>query len=455
MSTAVAAPQVAWWREPTRAQWTTFLAAWAGWVLDAFDFTIYLLAMADIMKAFGVDAVATSISVWLTLTLRLVGGIGAGWLADRFGRKLPLVISLVWFAVCDGAVAFAPSFWWVIVFRALFGLGMGAQWTAGATLAMENWPQRSKGTASGILQGSWAIGYILAALVYWAVEPTHGWRALFIVAAIPALLALPIWYFVPESEEWRRLAAERRAAPPAPHRPLLERIGTAYRSLQAEQVVLRIAWASVLWATSFAVYYGLSGMWPTLLRTLYGLGAKEIAWLVITFNLGMMAGAITWGTVASKKGAIFALSVPLVLLVPFLPLYVGAWSFGEALVAPIPNALWLGAFVAGATGAGISGVTPMLLTSLFPARVRGVSVGVVYHVGALLAAGTSTLVAWLGVPGRMGTLGTAMMAVVAAASVLTVAIIVFRPAGALPKSAYGTNANPTPGESPATPQQSR
>jgi len=440
MSTAVAGTQQAWWREPTRAQWTTFLAAWAGWVLDAFDFTIYLLAMADIMKEFGVGAVATSISVTLTLILRLAGGVGAGFLADRFGRKLPLVISLVWFAVCDGAVAFAPSFFWVLVFRTLFGLGMGAQWTAGATLAMENWPERSRGTASGILQGSWAIGYILAALVYWAIEPTWGWRPLFIVAAIPALLALPIWFFVPESQDWQKAKAQKTSV--------------SLADLQAEKVVLRVVWASVLWATSFAVYYGLSGMWPTLLRTSYGLGAREIAWLVITFNLGMMAGAITWGTVASKRGAIFALAVPLVILLPFLPLYVGGWTFGAPLVPPIPNAIWLGAFVAGATGAGISGVTPMLLTSLFPARVRGLSVGVVYHVGALLAAGTSTLVAWLGAAEGM-TLGTAMMAVVAAASVVTVLILLFRPAGALPQSAYGTNANPNPGASPATPQQSR
>lgn len=438
MTTAVAAPEQAWWREPTRAQWTTFLAAWAGWVLDAFDFTIYLLAMADIMKEFGVGAVATSVSVTLTLLLRLLGGVGAGWLADRFGRKLPLVISLVWFAVCDGAVAFAPSFAWVLAFRTLFGLGMGAQWTAGATLAMENWPQRSRGIASGILQGSWAIGYIVAALVYWAIEPTMGWRPLFMIAAVPALLALPIWFFVPESPDWQKAKAQKT--------------NITLADLKAEKVVLRVVWASVLWATSFAVYYGLSGMWPALLRTTFQLGAREIAWLVITFNLGMMAGAITWGTTASKRGAVFALIVPLVILLPALPLYVGGWSFGAPAVGTIPNALWLGAFVSGATGAGISGVTPMLLTSLFPARVRGLSVGVVYHVGALLAAPSSTIVAAMGA--SIG-LGNAIVALVAVAAIVTILILLFRPAGALPTSALGTASHPNPGASPATPQQTR
>ena len=113
------------------------------------------------------------------------------------------MISLVWFAVCDGGVAFAPSFKAVLILRTLFGFGMGAEWTSGATLAMENWPARSRGIASGVLQGSWAVGYLLAALAYGWVVPHFGWRALFLVAAAPAILVLPIRIWVPESEEWK------------------------------------------------------------------------------------------------------------------------------------------------------------------------------------------------------------------------------------------------------------
>src|SRR5262249_60093744 len=125
------------------------------------------------------------------LATRLLGSFIAGSLADRFGRKLPLLISVVWFALCDGAIAFAPSFGWIVALRVLFGLGMGAEWTSGTTLAMENWPERSRGIASGVLQGSWAVGYLLASTVYTFVE----WRTLFLLAALPAGLAPPrrIW----------------------------------------------------------------------------------------------------------------------------------------------------------------------------------------------------------------------------------------------------------------------
>lgn len=395
-----------WWREPTRPQWISFLAAWAGWVLDGFDFTIFLLAMPAIAAEFGVTWVATAGSITLTLLFRLAGGVAAGWAADRWGRKLPLMISIVWFALCDGAVAFAPTFGWVLVFRTLFGFGMGAEWTSGATLAMENWPKRSRGIASGVLQGSWAIGYILAALASAAFVPTYGWRALFIVAALPALLVLPIRIWVPESPDWKRERAERPKANMA--------------ELLAPGVLGKIVWASVLWGASFGIYYGLTGLWPTLLTTQLGRTAADVSWLVILFNLGMMVGAITWGSLAARRGVVLALALPIVALLPALPLYVGA----------APNWLWAGAVLAGATGAGISGVTPLLLTSLFAANVRARAVGIVYHVGALLAAGTPTLVAWLSAGGGQP-LGQAIALVVAASSVLTLAILFLRPRGTL------------------------
>jgi SHS family lactate transporter-like MFS transporter len=411
----VSTPATPWWREPTRPQWISFLAAWAGWVLDGFDFTIFLLAMPAIAREFGVTWVATAGSITLTLLFRLLGGVTAGWAADRWGRKLPLMISIVWFALCDGAVAFAPTFGWVLVFRTLFGFGMGAEWTSGATLAMENWPQRSRGIASGVLQGSWAIGYILAALASVAVAPAFGWRALFIVAALPALLVLPIRLWVPESPDWKR---ERAAAP-----------GTSPRDLVAPGVLGKLVWASLLWAASFGIYYGLTGLWPALLTSELGLAGAEVSFLVILFNVGMMAGAITWGTVAARKGVALALTVPILALLPALPLYVGA----------APGWLWAGALLAGATGAGISGVTPLLLTALFPAAVRARAVGIVYHVGALLAAGTPTLVAALAAGGARP-LSTALAAVVAGSAALTLLVLFLRPRGALP---------PPPGRDPA------
>jgi len=358
--------QTAWWREPTRGQWFTFVAAWVGWVLDAFDFTIFLLVMPSMAREFHVSVAATAGSITLTLLLRLFGGVAAGAAADRWGRKLPLMISLFWFAACDGAVAFAPSFAWVLALRTLFGFGMGAEWTSGATLAMENWPARSRGIASGVLQGSWAVGYLLAAVAFGWVVPHFGWRALFLVAAAPALLVLPIRIWVPESEEWKARKNDARAQ--------ISR-GQYVAPAQLRGHLRTIIWASVVMGCGFGAYYGLTGLYPTLLD---GLGHKPaaIAHYVMIFNVGMMGGAIVTGILAAKRGVARAVAVPALASLPFLPLYVGA----------VPALIGVGAFFGGGLAVGFTGVTPLFLTGLFPPEVRARAVGVVYHVGALFAA---------------------------------------------------------------------
>lgn len=364
-----------WWREPTRGQWFTFVAAWVGWVLDAFDFTIFLLVMPALARQFHVTVTATAGSITLTLLLRLCGGVAAGAAADRWGRKLPLMISLFWFAACDGAVAFAPSFAWVLALRTLFGFGMGAEWTSGATLAMENWPARSRGIASGVLQGSWAVGYLLAAAASAFVLPRWGWRGLFLVAAAPALLVLPIRFWVPESSEWQA----RKNGANAQRTGLQNDAPAQLRSFAG-----RIGWASAVMGCGFGAYYALSGLYPTLLDGL-GRGSGGIAHYVMWFNLGMMGGAVVTGILAARHGVARAVAVPALLSLPALPLYVGA----------APSLLGLGAFLGGALAVGFTGVTPLFLTGLFPAEVRARAVGVVYHLGALFAAFVPTGIAAL------------------------------------------------------------
>jgi MFS transporter, SHS family, lactate transporter len=360
-----------WWKEPTRAQWGAFLAAWSGWVLDAFDFTIFFLVMKHIGEEFGVGAVATNLSLAITLLARLLGGFAAGALADRVGRRLPLMLSVVGFAVCDGLVAVAPSFAVVLVLRTLFGFFMGAEWTAGTTLAMESWPERSRGIASGILQGSWAIGYLLATPVYQAVVPIWGWRGLFVVAALPALLVLPIRFFVRESPDFE----ERRARGART---------TLRQMVKVPGWTTAVLWSTAVMACGFGVFYAMAGNYPLLLQTELGAGA-QVATCVALFNVGMLLGSIVTGLLASRRGVIVAVVAPALLMVPLVPLYVGA----------SPDLLSLGAFLGGAIGVGFCGVTPFFLTGLFPADVRARSVGLVYNLGAIPAAFVSTGVAAL------------------------------------------------------------
>ncbi len=396
--------EVAWWKEPTKGQWASFSAAWIGWVMDAFDFTIFLLVMKQITEEFGVSYTSTAGTIALTLLMRLFGGVAAGWAADKWGRKLPLMLSVVWFALCDGAIAFAPSFAWVLVLRTLFGFGMGAEWTSGATLAMENWPARSRGIASGILQGSWAVGYLLAAVAAAFIVPVWGWRALFIVAAVPALIALPIRFLVPESPEWE---AGRKAKVEAP---------TWMEIWKTPGVVRRLAWGSLAMSAGFGGYYALTGNYAVLLMKNFGMTMQTVSLHVALFNVGMLIGAVVCGTLAMKKGVVWAVVAPALAMAVLTPIYVG-WA---------PSFLLAGAFLGGFLGAGYSGVSPLLLTSLFPARLRARCVGIVYHVGALPAAFIPMGIAAMAEHGGLS-LGWSIGLVVAVCQVAMALLIVASP----------------------------
>src|SRR5208283_675094 len=157
---------ISWWREPTKDQWYAYVAAWAGWTLDAFDFTAFLLIIVPIAKEFDVPVPEVAFVLTITLWMRLLGATASGWLADRIGRKTPLMISIAWYSVCNLLAGLSPTFWLLFLFRALMGIGMGAEWPVGAALAMEQWPIRSRGFMSGVLQGSWGIGALLSSLAY-------------------------------------------------------------------------------------------------------------------------------------------------------------------------------------------------------------------------------------------------------------------------------------------------
>ena len=403
--------EIAWWREPTGAQWGAFGAAWVAWVLDAFDFTVFLLVMPLLVAEFKVSLTAAAGSVTLTLLLRLLGGLAAGAVADRYGRKRPLLFAIFWFAVCDAAIFIAPSFAWVLVFRTLFGFGMGAQWTSGATLAMENWPERSKAIASGLLQGSWAVGYMLAAIVSTHIVPAFGWRALFLAAAAPALIALPLIALVKEK------GGVRKSADPIIPKPAPVPISVLFKPPHRERVI----WAAIVEALGFGVYYAMAALWPTLLRTERGLDATAIGHLVTLFNIAMLFGSVACGLLAAKKGIAVAIWIPALLMIPLIPLYIGVGN----------DLLWLGALCAGGIGVAYVGITPLLLTGLFNAEVRARAVGLVYHVGAAAAALLPPLVATL--HDRFGwPLSRSIGASIGICELLLAVALWLRPAGVLP-----------------------
>src|SRR3981189_458706 len=211
---AIDAGQGTWWREPTKDQWYAWWAAWLGWTLDAFDFTVFLLIIKPIADEFPVPTTEVTIFFTLPVWMRLVGAVASGWLADRIGRKTPLMISIFWYSICNFIAGFSPSFMFLLVFRTLLGIGMGAEWPAGPALAMEQWPTRSRGFMSGVLQGSWGLGFALSALAYGFLFDLIGWRGLLWIGILPALVVVWIRFYVKEPEVWsenKRLQAEKKS----------------------------------------------------------------------------------------------------------------------------------------------------------------------------------------------------------------------------------------------------
>src|SRR6201981_4088060 len=191
-SSAASAQKMPWWKEPTKDQWIAWWAAWLGWTLDAFDFTIFLLIMVPISQEFNVPLTAVAAVFTITLWMRLVGATASGWLADRVGRKLPLMISIAWYSLANLLAGLAPTFWLLFLFRALLWIGMGAEWPAGAALAMEQWPQRSRGLMGSVLQSSWGLGALLSSAAYGLLYDYIGWRGLLVLGVLPGLLVVDI-----------------------------------------------------------------------------------------------------------------------------------------------------------------------------------------------------------------------------------------------------------------------
>src|SRR3989441_11248723 len=182
-----------------RNQRNTFLACFLGWALDAFDFFLLTFVIVPMASDFGTSIAELSYAITLTLAMRPIGAFIFGLLGDRFGRRIPLMIDIIFYSVMELLTAFAPSYTVLLIFRALYGIGMGGEWGLGASLAMESLPTEARGLFSGILQQGYAFGYLLAAVVYWLVFPFFGWRGLFVAGGLPAFLVLCIRAAVAES----------------------------------------------------------------------------------------------------------------------------------------------------------------------------------------------------------------------------------------------------------------
>jgi MFS transporter, SHS family, lactate transporter len=357
---------VPWWREPTKDQWYAFIAAWLGWTLDAFDFTVFLLIMVAIAKEFNEPLAAVTIVFTLTLWMRLFGAVAAGWMADRMGRKAPLMISILWYSVCNFIAGFSPTFIFLLVFRTLLGIGMGAEWPAGAALAMETWPPRSRGLMSSILQGSWALGYLLSALLYATVFQYIGWRGMLWLGVLPALAVVWIRVYVKEPKVWVENQNNQKMQNAQVKMPLaaIFRRGMRWNTFTA-------CW----WmASGFVVYYSVFGLFATYLTRDLHMSPSAVGWPLVLTNAATFLASFFWGGLSDKIGRRWAMIIPGVIGFFVTPIYLLTTDYTTIVIAFTLQGACIGA---------IYGQNPSYLSERFPTEVRATAAAFCYHQGAI------------------------------------------------------------------------
>ena len=356
---------------PNLDNWYAVLASTIGWTLDSFDYFVVVMVLTEIAREFHRTNAEVALTITITLAFRPVGAFLFGLMADKYGRRKPLMIDVVAFSVLSIASGLAPNFATFLIIRALFGIAMGGEWGAGASLVMEKVSPKWRGLLSGVLQQGYTTGYLLASIAYFLIVPHFGWRAIFFVGGAPALLALVIRTKVKESEVWERT-----------HRKQWSELWSSIRSN------LRVFVYLVVFLTFMGFCgHGTQDMYPTFLKTQRGFSAQGAAVMTMIANLGALVGGVLVAMTSDRFGRRRCIASGLGLAVLVIPLWV--FSPNTALLA-------LGAFFIQFGVHGGWGVVPAHISELVPDQIRGFMPGFAYQCGILLAGSITYLQALFG-----------------------------------------------------------
>jgi MFS transporter, SHS family, lactate transporter len=339
---------------------TALLAGFLGWMLDAFDFFLVVFCLTAIAREFHQTDHAIALSITLTLAFRPLGALIFGALADKYGRRGPLMLALVSYSVIEVLSGLAPNYMSFLVLRALFGIGMGGEWGVGTSLAMEAAPAKKRGFLSGILQQGYPAGYLLAAVCYLFIFPRFGWRPLFFIGGLPALLALFVRARVTESDIWKK---------------------TRQDSWKDFVQVLAMHWKLFFYITLFMAgmqltTHGTQDMYPTFLEQYWHYGPAIRAWITAISMVAAIIGGIFFGLLSDRWGRRRMIVIAMCIAITTIPL----WAFSSSEVGLILGAIAMQFLIQGAMG-----VVPAHLSELSPNSVRGFLVGFGYQCGVLLS----------------------------------------------------------------------
>ena len=341
-------------------------ASYLGWTLDAFDFFVVIFLFDHLASQFNVSKAAIVATTTATLLMRPVGAVIFGLLSDRYGRRVPLMVDVIFFSAVELLCGFAPNYATFLVLRILYGIGMGGEWGVGASLAMESAPSRWRGVLSGFLQSGYSMGYLLAAVAARFVLPALGWRWMFWIGGIPALLALYIRTKVPESEAW--------------HQHKLPTVGAILKS--TAHYWKNFLFLIVLMTLMMFLSHGTQDLYPDFLKTVHRIAPAHVSYIAILYNIGAIIGAIIFGQLSEVTGRRKAMVAALALSLMVIPI----WAFGWT-----PLVLTIGAFLMQVGVQGAWGIIPAHLTELSPDAARGLIPGLAYQLGILFASPVNSI----------------------------------------------------------------
>ena len=386
MSTSLGRDQaVPWWKEPTKDQWLAWWAAWMGWTLDSFDFTVFLLIMVPIAKEFNVPLTEVTAVFAITLWLRLVGATASGWLADRIGRKIPLMISILWYSICNFIAGFSPSFAFLFVFRALLGIGMGAEWPAGASLAMESWPVRSRGFMSGVLQGSWGLGFLLSSAIYGLLYNYLGWRGMLWIGILPALAVVWVRKYVKEPPVWLENRKNQREQKREIRTPLF----VIFKRQFLGNTLTACWWM----ASCMVTYYSIWALFAIHLQKDLGLGPLMVGAPLALANLVGFLAMGFWGWIGDILGRRWSMIIPAFIGIFITPIY---------LLTADPSVIIIGFIVQSVFAGAMYSQMPSYLTERFPTEVRATASAFCYHQAAIFGGAVAPVLTYFAVDHNLG-----------------------------------------------------
>ena len=337
-----------------------------GWILDAFDFFVVVFLLNELMARYHVGKPAIVATIGLTLAMRPLGALLFGAVADKFGRKIPLICCVTYFSCVTILSGLAPTYMLFLICRCLYGIGMGGYWGIGASYAMESAPREKRGFLSGMMQGGYPFGYLLASIFMQIIPQRLGWHAMFFIGSVLAAVIIVMTLFAPESDAWRN-----NRMPSLGHifRTLFQHMGT-------------FSYLLLLMAVMSCLSHGTQDLYPDFLKTLPFMknatvfGMKAPLGIPVIYNIGAVIGALCIGQLSEKLGRRKAIMLALGISLLSIP----AWAFGGSVLSLI-----IGAFAMQTGVQGAFGVIPAHLNELSPDAIRGLFPGFVYQLGVFVA----------------------------------------------------------------------